>query len=66
MPQTKSPCPICGEAPAGRYKPFCSKRCADVDLGRWFGERYAIPLQGDDDTPEDADRVPDTDDGQDR
>jgi endogenous inhibitor of DNA gyrase (YacG/DUF329 family) len=27
------------------YKPFCSKRCADVDLARWFGERYAIPAE---------------------
>ncbi len=26
-----------------RYRPFCSKRCADIDLGRWLGERYRVP-----------------------
>jgi hypothetical protein len=26
-----------------RYRPFCSARCRDIDLGRWFGERYAVP-----------------------
>lgn len=43
------PCPICGKpvpvegATAARVRPFCSARCADVDLGRWFGGAYAIP-----------------------
>ena len=36
-------CPICGEPADERYHPFCSKRCADIDLGRWFGERYVVP-----------------------
>lgn len=37
-------CPICGKlTPAGKYKPFCSKRCADVDLGNWFNESYSVP-----------------------
>ncbi len=36
-------CPICDQKPVVRYRPFCSKRCADVDLGRWLGERYVIP-----------------------
>jgi len=37
-------CPICGKAVATQdYRPFCSKRCADVDLGNWLGERYAVP-----------------------
>ena len=41
-------CPICkrpiqeGEA-ALRFRPFCSKRCADIDLGRWLKGTYAIP-----------------------
>lgn len=36
-------CPICGKlADNGKYRPFCSKRCADVDLGNWFGENYVI------------------------
>ena len=36
-------CPICGKPEAGGFKPFCSKRCADIDLGRWFKGGYAIP-----------------------
>ncbi len=36
-------CPICNKAAADRYRPFCSRRCADVDLGRWLTGRYAIP-----------------------
>ena len=35
-------CPICGK-PAGRVAPFCSRRCADIDLGRWLKGGYAIP-----------------------
>ena len=41
----EKPCPICGKACDALYAPFCSKRCADVDLGRWFGEAYRIPVQ---------------------
>ena len=37
-------CVICGIRPqTGKYRPFCSKRCADVDLHRWLGGVYAIP-----------------------
>ncbi len=37
-------CPICGKlAPANKYRPFCSKRCADIDLGNWFNESYSVP-----------------------
>ena len=39
-------CPICGKpAVAGACRPFCSARCADVDLGRWFGESYRVPAE---------------------
>jgi uncharacterized protein len=38
-------CPICGKPPETRYQPFCSKRCADVDLHRWLTGRYVIPGQ---------------------
>ena len=46
-------CAICGDAMDEKYKPFCSKRCADVDLNRWLSGSYAIPgepvpLSGDD------------------
>ena len=36
-------CPICKKPTDTRYRPFCSKRCADVDLGKWFGGDYAVP-----------------------
>ncbi len=36
-------CPICGKPMAQVYRPFCSKRCADVDLNRWLTGRYAVP-----------------------
>ncbi|GAA6164467.1 DNA gyrase inhibitor YacG [Pelagimonas sp. KU-00592-HH] len=38
-------CPICRKDTVQAYRPFCSKRCADVDLGRWFGEEYAVASQ---------------------
>jgi endogenous inhibitor of DNA gyrase (YacG/DUF329 family) len=37
------PCPICGKPRSERYDPFCSKRCADVDLHRWLKGSYVIP-----------------------
>jgi len=36
-------CPICGKPKSERYDPFCSKRCADVDLHRWLSGGYVIP-----------------------
>ena len=50
-------CPICDEATSKDYAPFCSKRCADVDLHRWLSGGYAIPAveqELDSDMPEDA------------
>ena len=38
-------CPICGKETVKAYRPFCSKRCADVDLGKWFGGDYAVPSE---------------------
>ena len=34
-------CPICGTKAEAAYRPFCSARCRDVDLGRWLGGGYA-------------------------
>ncbi|MFD2648540.1 DNA gyrase inhibitor YacG [Devosia albogilva] len=50
-------CPICGKPTVEEFKPFCSKRCADIDLNRWLSGTYVIPARGDDsgDTDEDAD-----------
>lgn len=42
-----APCPICGKPAQPDYRPFCSKRCADVDLQRWLTGRYAIPTTDD-------------------
>lgn len=36
-------CPICQKAEDSKFKPFCSKRCADIDLGRWLKGSYMIP-----------------------
>ena len=36
-------CPICGRPSESAYRPFCSRRCADVDLARWLRGSYAIP-----------------------
>jgi len=39
-------CAFCKKKPAiETFKPFCSKRCADLDLGQWLGGGYAIPTQ---------------------
>ncbi len=51
-------CPICDKETDPKYRPFCSRRCADVDLGRWLKGSYAIPGDDledrDEDTPEEA------------
>jgi endogenous inhibitor of DNA gyrase (YacG/DUF329 family) len=48
-------CPICGKPVEAEYRPFCSRRCADVDLQRWFTGRYAVPGAKVDETSSDAD-----------
>lgn len=48
-------CPICGKAADAKYRPFCSARCADVDLARWLREDYTIPApltEAEDDDPD--------------
>ena len=42
-PAADATCPICSKPPTKDYRPFCSKRCADIDLGRWLNEDYSIP-----------------------
>lgn len=36
-------CPICLKETREEFRPFCSKRCADIDLGKWLGGEYAVP-----------------------
>lgn len=43
------PCPICGKPAVEKYRPFCSKRCADIDLNRWLSGAYAIPVTAEED-----------------
>lgn len=56
MLKTK-PCPICRDEAVERYHPFCSKRCADIDLGRWLKEVYVMPGAPDDNLPDDGDEA---------
>ena len=49
-------CPICGKPAVEAFKPFCSKRCADVDLNRWLTGAYVIPAR--DDEPADDELIP--------
>jgi endogenous inhibitor of DNA gyrase (YacG/DUF329 family) len=47
-------CPICRKPVEAKFRPFCSKRCADLDLQRWLTGRYAIPgaaVDEDEDSP---------------
>ncbi|MEX0369502.1 MAG: DNA gyrase inhibitor YacG [Tateyamaria sp.] len=55
-------CPICGAETEAKYRPFCSKRCADLDLARWMNGSYAVPSQREDETTVDADEEPPSDD----
>lgn len=45
-------CPICGEDTIKPFRPFCSKRCADIDLGKWLNGSYAVPSQREEDVDE--------------
>ena len=51
-------CPICGKPGTADYRPFCSKRCADVDLNRWLSGVYAVPVVEQDESS-DGDPPPD-------
>jgi endogenous inhibitor of DNA gyrase (YacG/DUF329 family) len=50
--QPRKACPICGESAVQRFRPFCSRRCADVDLNRWLSGVYAIPMREDEEEDE--------------
>ncbi len=53
--RTSAKCPICGRATNAAYRPFCSRRCADVDLSRWLRGSYAIPSEDDERQDSEAD-----------
>jgi hypothetical protein len=61
VPLKARKCPICGKPAGIEHKPFCSRRCADVDLGRWLNEEYRVPTN---ETPGDlSDEAAADDDG---
>ena len=47
---------MCGQPMEQKFRPFCSRRCASLDLGNWFGEAYLAPT---DEPPEIDDNFPD-------
>jgi endogenous inhibitor of DNA gyrase (YacG/DUF329 family) len=55
-------CPICDKETDPKYRPFCSRRCADIDLGKWLGGHYRIPdptpLDATDETADETDAAP--------
>jgi endogenous inhibitor of DNA gyrase (YacG/DUF329 family) len=55
-------CPICSKPTDVAFKPFCSKRCADIDLNRWLTGVYAVPVKEIDD--EDGDKLPGSDESE--
>jgi len=50
-------CPICKKDSHERFRPFCSLRCADVDLGKWMTGRYAAPSVSEDEDWDRADEL---------
>ena len=48
------PCPLCSKPSVEQYRPFCSKRCADVDLNRWLSGVYRVPVE---DSEDESDQV---------
>ena len=48
QPTDSARCAICGKPALAEYRPFCSRRCADVDLQRWLSGRYAVAAVEDD------------------
>lgn len=55
--QTPKKCPVCGKSAVEAYKPFCSKRCADIDLNRWLSGTYVIPARDDEPIADDDGQV---------
>jgi hypothetical protein len=56
-------CPICGKPAVARHRPFCSHRCALIDLGRWLGGNYRVPAGQGNEEEDDKPPAPDEDEG---
>jgi uncharacterized protein len=63
-PEAAGTCPICSAPTEARYRPFCSRRCADVDLSRWLRGAYAIPVEDDADEDGEGADAPAASDGE--
>ncbi len=59
---TARTCPLCGKPAEQAFRPFCSKRCADIDLNRWLSGVYAVPVK--DEEGEDGARPPESEAGE--
>ena len=53
-PRRAPACPVCGKPRVKEHDPFCSRRCADIDLQRWLSGGYAIPATPADDDEADS------------
>lgn len=53
-PVRRARCPSCGQPAEPLFRPFCSRRCKDVDLNRWLSGAYGIPAVENDDEDEDG------------
>jgi len=51
MTEPLGKCPICGKSASARHRPFCSQRCATIDLARWIAGDYRVPT---DETPDEG------------
>ena len=51
-------CPICGRPAETAFRPFCSRRCADVDLQRWLSGAYVVPAVEDEREDDDRRSIP--------
>jgi uncharacterized protein len=49
----RRPCPICKKPSQPKFHPFCSNRCAQIDLGKWLGGSYTIPVEEENGRPAD-------------
>lgn len=57
-PRQATPCSICGKPVDPSYRPFCSRRCADLDLHRWLNGAYVIAGESDPDETDGASEAP--------
>ena len=58
--KNKPACPICGKPATAEFRPFCSKRCKDVDLHRWLAGVYRVETN---EAPSEDENPPDPEPG---